>query len=81
MVLGRGRKAVGYQWMKPYTEVLDLENGTPFAQWYNGGTCNVVESALSRWLADEETRIQPALQYEGKMELQNHLHMKSLTTG
>ena len=47
-------------------------------QWYNGGTCNVVESALSRWLADEETRIQPALQYEGKMELQNHLHMKKL---
>ena len=52
--------------MKPYTDVLDLENGTPFAQWYNGGTCNVVESALSRWLADEETRIQPALQYEGE---------------
>ncbi len=49
-----------------YTDVLDLENGTPFAQWYNGGTCNVVESALSRWLADEETRIQPALQYEGE---------------
>ena len=66
MVLGEAEKAVGYQWMKPYTEVLDLENGTPFAQWYNGGTCNVVESALSRWLADEETRIQPALQYEGE---------------
>ncbi|HDX9630234.1 TPA: AMP-binding protein [Bacillus cereus] len=63
---GEAEKAVGYQWMKPYTEVLDLENGTPFAQWYNGGTCNVVESVLSRWLADEETRIQPALQYEGE---------------
>ncbi len=59
-------KAVGYQWMKPYTEVLDLENGMPFAQWYNGGTCNVVESVLSRWLADDETRTQPALQYEGR---------------
>ncbi len=44
---GEAEKAVGYQWMKPYTDVLDLENGTPFAQWYNGGTCNVVESALS----------------------------------
>lgn len=63
---GEAEKAIGYQWMKPYTDVLDLENGTPFAQWYNGGTCNVVESALSRWLADEETRIQPALQYEGE---------------
>ena len=63
---GEAEKAVGYQWMKPYTEVLDLENGTPFAQWYNGGTCNVVESVLSRWLADDETRTQPALQYEGE---------------
>ncbi|MES5846526.1 MULTISPECIES: AMP-binding protein [unclassified Bacillus cereus group] len=63
---GEAEKAVGYQWMKPYTEVLDLKNGTPFAQWYNGGTCNVVESVLSRWLADDETRTQPALQYEGE---------------
>ncbi|MED0876705.1 AMP-binding protein [Bacillus mobilis] len=63
---GEAEKAVGYQWMKPYTDVLDLENGTPFAQWYNGGTCNVVESVLSRWLADDETRTQPALQYEGE---------------
>ncbi|PEC19045.1 AMP-binding protein [Bacillus cereus] len=63
---GEAEKAVGYQWMERYTEVLDLENGTPFAQWYTGGTCNVVESALSRWLADDETRTQPALQYEGE---------------
>ncbi|KOS27930.1 AMP-dependent synthetase [Bacillus anthracis] len=63
---GEAEKVVGYQWMKPYTEVLDLQNGTPFAQWYNGGTCNVVESVLSRWLADDETRTQPALQYEGE---------------
>ncbi|WJE50436.1 AMP-binding protein [Bacillus cereus] len=59
-------RAVGYQWMKPYEEVLDLANGTPFAQWYKDGTCNVVESALSRWLADEETKKQPALMYEGE---------------
>ncbi|PGE97693.1 AMP-dependent synthetase [Bacillus pseudomycoides] len=63
---GEAERAVGYQWMKPYAEVLDLENGTPFAQWYTEGTCNVVESALSRWLADEETKQQPALMYEGE---------------
>ncbi|MGG3526440.1 AMP-dependent synthetase [Bacillus pseudomycoides] len=63
---GEAERAVGYQWMKPYTEVLDLENGTPFAQWYTEGTCNVVESALSRWLADEEIKQQPALMYEGE---------------
>lgn len=63
---GEAEKAVGYQWMKPYMEVLDLENGTPFAHWYTEGTCNVVESALSRWLAEEETRMQPALMYEGE---------------
>ncbi|HDR4570271.1 AMP-binding protein [Bacillus cytotoxicus] len=63
---GEAEKAVGYQWMKSYMEVLDLENGTPFAHWYTEGTCNVVESALSRWLAEEETRMQPALMYEGE---------------
>ncbi|PHE83539.1 AMP-dependent synthetase [Bacillus pseudomycoides] len=63
---GEAERAVGYQWMKPYTEVLDLENGTPFAQWYTEGTCNVVESALSRWRADEEIKQQPALMYEGE---------------
>ncbi|EEL50650.1 AMP-binding protein [Bacillus cereus] len=63
---GEAERAVGYQWMKPYTEVLDLANGTPFAQWYKDGTCNVVESVLSRWLADEETKKQPALMYEGE---------------
>ncbi|MBC6973451.1 AMP-binding protein [Bacillus sp. Xin] len=63
---GEAERAVGYQWMKPYTEVLDLANGTPFAQWYKDGTCNVVESVLSRWLADEETKQQPALMYEGE---------------
>ncbi len=63
---GEAERAVGYQWMKPYTEVLDLENGTPFAQWYTEGTCNVVESALSRWLADDKTKTQAALMYEGE---------------
>lgn len=78
---GEAERAVGYQWMRPYTEVLDLANGTPFAQWYTGGTCNVVESALSRWLADEETKNNLPSCMKVKMEQQKHLHMKNLIAG
>ncbi|CAM4249107.1 AMP-dependent synthetase [Bacillus manliponensis] len=59
-------RAVGYQWMKPYTEVLDLANGVPFPQWYKEGTCNVVESALARWIGEDETKTQPAVIWEGE---------------
>lgn len=63
---GEAERAVGYQWMKPYTEVLDLANGMPFARWYKEGTCNVVESALAQWLGEEETKKQPAVIWEGE---------------
>ncbi|MGG2065719.1 AMP-binding protein [Bacillus sp. S14(2024)] len=63
---GEAERAVGYQWMRPYTEVLDLANGIPFAQWYVDGTCNVVESALSRWIAEDDTKTQKALIWEGE---------------
>ncbi|CAG9613370.1 Acetyl-coenzyme A synthetase [Bacillus rhizoplanae] len=63
---GEAERAVGYQWMRPYTEVLDLANGIPFAQWYVDGTCNVVESALSRWIAEDDTKAQKALIWEGE---------------
>ncbi len=59
-------RAVGYQWMRPYTEVLDLANGIPFAKWYLDGTCNVVESALSRWIAEDDTKTKQALIWEGE---------------
>jgi acetyl-CoA synthetase len=58
-------RAVGFQWMKPYTEVLDLANGIPFPNWFAGGTCNVVESALTRW-TQQDTKTQPALIWEGE---------------
>ncbi|MFD0771718.1 AMP-binding protein [Bacillus sp. CGMCC 1.60114] len=63
---GEAERAVGYQWMRPYTEVLDLANGIPFAKWYVDGTCNVVESALSRWIAEDDTKAQKALIWEGE---------------
>ncbi|PEZ08201.1 AMP-dependent synthetase [Bacillus sp. AFS018417] len=63
---GEAERAVGYQWMRPYTEVLDLANGIPFAQWYVDGTCNIVESALSRWIAEDDTKAQKALIWEGE---------------
>ncbi|MFX3625491.1 MAG: AMP-binding protein [Ectobacillus sp.] len=63
---GEAERAVGYQWMKPYTEVLDLANGTPFAKWFKNGTCNVVESALGRWASNSDIKTQTALIWEGE---------------
>ncbi|MFP3123205.1 AMP-binding protein [Ectobacillus funiculus] len=63
---GEAERAIGYRWMKAYTEVLELENGIPFPKWYVNGTCNVVESALDRWVKDNGARTEPALIWEGE---------------
>lgn len=36
-------------WMDPYDEVLDTSAGTPFTDWFPGGTLNLVETAIDRW--------------------------------
>lgn len=37
------------EWMTPYEEVLDTSPGVEFADWFTGGTLNLVETAVDRW--------------------------------
>ena len=39
---------VGFRFIKPYTQVLDLSDGLPFAKWCIGGTTNLTLSCLER---------------------------------
>ena len=43
-------KELGYTWKVPYKKVVDLSNGIEFPDWYVGGTCNVVDSCLEKWI-------------------------------
>ncbi|PYE12340.1 acetyl-CoA synthetase [Williamsia limnetica] len=36
----------------PYRGVLDSSNGLEFPDWFPGGTFNVVDACITRWLAD-----------------------------
>lgn len=37
------------EWMTPYEEALDTSPGVEFADWFTGGTLNLVETAVDRW--------------------------------
>lgn len=42
---------LGIAWVDEYDEVLDTSAGTPFTEWFVGGTLNVVDTAVDRWAA------------------------------
>ena len=46
---------------RPWTRILDLSRGMPFARWCVGGELNIVESCLDKWLADPVTARRTAL--------------------
>ena len=58
-------KDLGLEWYEPYTKVLDLSRGTPWATWWTGGRFNYVHNALDRHAAGA-TRDKIALIWEGE---------------
>ena len=56
---------IDYRFEKPYTQVLDLSEGKPFARWCVGGTTNVVLNALDRWRGTPREQ-HTALVWEGE---------------
>ena len=50
---------------KPYTQVVDLSQGDPWARWCVGGKLNIVQSCLDKWLA-APTADRAALRWEGE---------------
>ena len=49
----------------PYSQIVDLEAGAPFAQWCVGGQMNIIHNCLDKWQATE-TAAEPALVWEGE---------------
>ncbi len=37
---------MGFQWQRPYDQLLNLTKGFPWASWFNGGQINIVENCL-----------------------------------
>jgi acetyl-CoA synthetase len=54
-----------YRFQEPYTQVLDLSEGLPFAHWCVGGKTNVVLNCIDR-RRDTARYMQPALVWEGE---------------
>ena len=50
---------------KPYSQIVDLSQGDPWARWCVGGELNIVESCLDKWL-DTPTKDQAAIRWEGE---------------
>jgi acetyl-CoA synthetase len=40
---------LGIEFRTPYNEVVDLSGGIEHAEWFVGGTLNIVDAALGRW--------------------------------
>jgi len=56
---------LAYRFVHPYSQVLDLAGGLPFARWCVGGTTNVVLNCIDRW-RDTARHTHPALIWEGE---------------
>ena len=66
-------------WSRPYTEVLDLSRGAPWAEWFTGGRFNYVTSALDRH-ADGPGGDRAALIWEGDDGATRRLTFRDLQT-
>src|SRR2546423_6481110 len=54
-------KDLGLEFSAPYTRVLDISNGIPWATWFVDGRVNLVRNCVDRWSEDDEWRERVAL--------------------
>src|SRR3954463_14443638 len=55
---------LGLSFYQPYTEVLDVSRGFPFAQWFVGGQCNLAHNCVDRHAATQPDKV--AITWEGE---------------
>lgn len=41
-------KDLSIEWFKPYSKILDVSNGKPWAKWFIDGKCNIAHNCLDR---------------------------------
>ncbi|MFF2111494.1 AMP-binding protein [Rhodococcus koreensis] len=57
---------LGLPFRSPYREVLDISRGIEYPEWFVGGTSNVVDACLERWLADPAVADRTAVAHEAE---------------
>ncbi|HWG90471.1 MAG TPA: acetate--CoA ligase [Candidatus Thermoplasmatota archaeon] len=62
---GAVEKDLGFQWEKPYTQVLDESRGIPWATWFADGRINLAVNCLDRH-AMSHRRNKVAIAWEGE---------------
>lgn len=50
-------KDLNVEWFKPYTKVLDVTNGKPWAKWFIGGKCNIVHNCIDRHVSTKGNKV------------------------
>jgi acetyl-CoA synthetase len=68
---------LGLTWTRPYSEVLDLSRGTPWAEWFVDGGFNYVTDALDRHAAAPDGD-RTAVIWEGDVGEVRHLSYRQL---
>jgi acetyl-CoA synthetase len=57
---------LGLEFSEPYTQVVDLSDGAPWARWFTGGKLNLAASCVDRWAADLAVADHTAVVWEGE---------------
>ena len=57
---------LGLVFTEPYTQVVDLSDGAPWARWFTGGRLNLAASCLDRWADDATMADRAAVVWEGE---------------
>ena len=75
---------LGLQFVEPYSQVVDLSDGVPWARWFTGGRLNLAASCVDRWADDDAGAELPAVVWEGEEGTTRTLswrELRSLTDG
>jgi acetyl-CoA synthetase len=56
---------LGIEFYEPYTQVVDLSDGVPWAKWCVGAKLNIVHNCLDKWM-DTPTQDEVAIHWEGE---------------
>ena len=57
---------LGIPFATPYGDVLDVDGGIPWAEWFTGGSLNLAGACVDRWADDPTTSERIAVVWEGE---------------
>lgn len=58
-------KELDISWNRPFEKTIDLSKSLKYPEWFIGGKMNIVENAVDKWAANEETKYLNAIIWEG----------------